>query len=102
MEPIEQILGWTPSVHHVPGSLRVGWARTDGTWVQQATDDDLAAWLDQHTDGWEFGRHDNEFDDDDHWASWVAYHPTEFTHPTMFGALEAAVRHVHTTRTEAK
>jgi hypothetical protein len=102
VEPIEQILGWTPSVHHVPGSLRIGWVRTDGTWVQVSTADDLAAWLDQHTDGWEIERDSPDLHGDDDWLVWVAGCATGYSRPTIFGALEAAVRHVHATRTKAK
>lgn len=95
VEPIEQILGWMPSVHHVPGSLQIGWRRADGTWTQQATADDLAAWLDQH--GYRglriVCRLAPAMDGQDWSVSGFGNYPP--TGRSIFGALEAAVRHVH-------
>ena len=88
--PIEEVIGWTPA--HSNRWWRV--AFTD--LVERATADDLAAWLDGHTDDW-------GFEDRRPGGPWqVFYFPDDTSvapdqadeFPSILAALTAAVRKV--------
>jgi hypothetical protein len=85
---VEQILGWErwcgdPAFGH--------WVDpATKTIHREATADDLADWLDKHSVGWDVWKERPGY------VASVGVATTEhFAWPTIFGALEAAVRHVH-------